>query len=230
MGARDSDDDIRKYLPDLDTILREADPARGQAKLQEAQDNPELDKALAELKQGLKDGESPFEFPTVPVRGKGAAEVGPVTAPIAAPAGKRGPREERRWMRGWIICAFALLGVLGSLAMVVIVSKAPPVPPVASAVVSRAVPTGSGRASASGAATTASPVASADAGVHREEPPAPSTTGAPSSLPSASAAPAVAPPVVPKLPKQGGAGAPPPPASTSAPSASPPPPAPKFVE
>ena len=47
MAARDSDDDIRKYLPDLSTILREADPARAKEKLAKAQDNPELDAALA---------------------------------------------------------------------------------------------------------------------------------------------------------------------------------------
>lgn len=47
MAARDSDDDIRKYLPDLSTILREADPARAKEKLTKAQDNPELDAALA---------------------------------------------------------------------------------------------------------------------------------------------------------------------------------------
>jgi len=51
MAARDSDDDIRNYLPDLNTILREADPARAKEKLAKAQDNPELDAALAHAKR-----------------------------------------------------------------------------------------------------------------------------------------------------------------------------------
>ncbi len=48
MARRDSDDDIRKLFPDLKTILRHADPAHAERMLREAQDNPELDEALAE--------------------------------------------------------------------------------------------------------------------------------------------------------------------------------------
>ncbi len=51
---RDSDDDIRKYLPDLKTILRHADPAYSDEVLREAMDNPELDAALEERKRGLE--------------------------------------------------------------------------------------------------------------------------------------------------------------------------------
>lgn len=61
MGARDSDDDIRNYLPDLSTIMRKADPAYGEKILREAMDNPELDAALAERRKETSDGGDPAE-------------------------------------------------------------------------------------------------------------------------------------------------------------------------
>jgi hypothetical protein len=90
MGARDSDDNIQKYLPDLATIRREADPAYAEKKLREALNNPELDAALAELKEELKEGEHPFAFPSVPpvlkAQGGGAASTaGASTQAVAAP-------------------------------------------------------------------------------------------------------------------------------------------------
>ena len=55
MSKRDrkSEDDIRKLLPDVATILRHADPAYSEKMLQEAMDNPELDAALEDRKRGL---------------------------------------------------------------------------------------------------------------------------------------------------------------------------------
>ena len=87
MAARDSDDDIRKYIADVDTIVKGADPARRKEQLRRAQDNPELDQALEELNDGLKEGESPFAFPIVHLRpkGQGAAEAVTATAKAASP-------------------------------------------------------------------------------------------------------------------------------------------------
>jgi hypothetical protein len=69
MRKRDSEDDIRKYLPDVATILKRADPARSEQLYREAMDNPELDAALAERRQRLgedADGEQGAEAMTLP--------------------------------------------------------------------------------------------------------------------------------------------------------------------
>lgn len=75
MGARDSDDDIRKYLPDLKAIRRAADPAYSDKMLQEALDNPELDAALVEMKQGASPSAPPGG--SAPPTPEGSAEPQP---------------------------------------------------------------------------------------------------------------------------------------------------------
>jgi hypothetical protein len=79
MGKRDSEDDIRYYLPDLATILKRADPARSDKNYREAMDNPELDAALAERRQRLGEDDGM----TIP--GPAAAN-GAVSMPEAQPA------------------------------------------------------------------------------------------------------------------------------------------------
>ena len=154
MGAKDSYDDIRKYLPDLDAITRAADPALAEEKHRKAVDNPELDRALAELKRGLKEGEAPFEFPVVPgwstteaaneaawvapSRWRGSAPaVEKAALPSAlAPAmttlvssglgrGSKAPRDGgRRALSPWLVSALAVLAVVGPVALIAILSQA----------------------------------------------------------------------------------------------------------
>lgn len=51
MPARDSDDDIRKYMPDFKAILRTADPAVAAEKRRAALDAPEVAEVIAELRE-----------------------------------------------------------------------------------------------------------------------------------------------------------------------------------
>ena len=98
MAARDSDDDIRKYLPDTSAILREAAPARAKAKLAKAQDNPELDAALAQV-QPARPSERPSEaspWAAEPIGIAATALPSSLAAPLvvkeaAAPRRKRAP-------------------------------------------------------------------------------------------------------------------------------------------
>ncbi|WP_434042349.1 MULTISPECIES: hypothetical protein [Sorangium] len=84
MGARD-DDDIRKYMPDLKTIARTADPALAEERYREAINNPELDRALDDLRQGVQPGRAPFEFPVVVAPPKQAKAPAPGPAAPVAP-------------------------------------------------------------------------------------------------------------------------------------------------
>ncbi|XYH99212.1 hypothetical protein ACMHYB_05440 [Sorangium sp. So ce1128] len=103
MGSnKDSDDDIRQYLPDLESIRREADPAVAERKLQQALDNPELDRALSEMQQHKATGQPLFQFPVVPALPKGqqavpqgaAVPVGPPPLPgVAAQRGAVVPQQ-----------------------------------------------------------------------------------------------------------------------------------------
>ncbi|XXY45672.1 hypothetical protein WME91_37300 [Sorangium sp. So ce269] len=70
MGSNKDSDDIRQYLPDLESIRREADPAVAERKLQQALDNPELDRALSEMQQQKPTGQPLFQFPVVPALAK----------------------------------------------------------------------------------------------------------------------------------------------------------------
>jgi hypothetical protein len=185
MGARDSDDDIRKYIADVDSIVKGADPARRKEQLRRAQDNPELDQALEELNDGLKDGESPFAFPIVHLRPKGQvgpdAKAGspwaseapeiergalpsslgpnaapPVTTPIP-PEPVKPARGKRRALPSWRVGALAVLAALSPVTIVLIFLRLH-----APVVTAPSVPSASAQASAPSIATaSASPQAPA---------------------------------------------------------------------
>ncbi|CAN90790.1 hypothetical proline rich protein [Sorangium cellulosum So ce56] len=70
MGSNKDSDDIRQYLPDLESIRREADPEVAERKLRQAQNNPELDRALTEMQQQKPTGQPLFQFPVVPALAK----------------------------------------------------------------------------------------------------------------------------------------------------------------
>ncbi|WP_437288818.1 hypothetical protein [Sorangium sp. So ce406] len=83
MGSNKDSDDIRQYLPDLESIRREADPEVAEQKLRQAQNNPELDRALSEMQQQKPTGQPLFQFPVVPALGKGQPAV-PLPLPVRA--------------------------------------------------------------------------------------------------------------------------------------------------
>jgi len=63
MSTRDSDTDLGKVFPDVETMQREADPSRRRAKLEQALDTPPVvDAALTLLRHGLKEGEDPLYY------------------------------------------------------------------------------------------------------------------------------------------------------------------------
>ncbi|WP_437798768.1 hypothetical protein [Sorangium sp. So ce693] len=82
MGSNKDSDDIRQYLPDLESIRREADPEVAEQKLRQAQNNPELDRALSEMQQQKPTGQPLFQFPVVPALGK--ERTGPPPLPVQA--------------------------------------------------------------------------------------------------------------------------------------------------
>ncbi|WP_438027116.1 hypothetical protein [Sorangium sp. So ce233] len=84
MGSNKDSDDIRQYLPDLESIRREADPEVAERKLRQAQNNPELDRALSEMQQQKPTGQPLFQFPVVPALAK--ERTGPAPFPQAVPA------------------------------------------------------------------------------------------------------------------------------------------------
>src|SRR5690242_7124134 len=94
MGKRDSEDDIRNYLPDLATIVKRADPAYSEKLYREAMDNPELDQALAERKRWLEQhggdegDETTANAGARPSAGAVSADAAPTAAPthISAPS------------------------------------------------------------------------------------------------------------------------------------------------
>ncbi|WP_438034839.1 hypothetical protein [Sorangium sp. So ce204] len=85
MGSNKDSDDIRQYLPDLESIRREADPEVAERKLRQAQNNPELDRALTEMQQQKATGQPLFQFPVVPALAKGHPAVPPPLPVQAAP-------------------------------------------------------------------------------------------------------------------------------------------------
>ncbi|WP_437636421.1 hypothetical protein [Sorangium sp. So ce854] len=85
MGSNKDSDDIRQYLPDLESIRREADPEVAEQKLRQAQNNPELDRALSEMEQQKATGQPLFQFPVVPALGKGQPAVPPPLPVRAVP-------------------------------------------------------------------------------------------------------------------------------------------------
>ncbi|WP_437549440.1 hypothetical protein WME97_03215 [Sorangium sp. So ce367] len=82
MGSNKDSDDIRQYLPDLESIRREADPEVAERKLQQALNNPELDRALTEMQQQKPTGQPLFQFPVVPALAK--ERTGPPPLPVQA--------------------------------------------------------------------------------------------------------------------------------------------------
>ncbi|WP_437715549.1 hypothetical protein WMF45_03515 [Sorangium sp. So ce448] len=82
MGSNKDSDDIRQYLPDLESIRREADPEVAERKLRQAQNNPELDRALTEMQQQKPTGQPLFQFPVVPALAK--ERTGPPPLPVQA--------------------------------------------------------------------------------------------------------------------------------------------------
>ncbi|XXY45682.1 hypothetical protein WME91_37350 [Sorangium sp. So ce269] len=73
-------------IPDLESIRREADPAVAERKLQQALDNPELDRALSEMQQQKPTGQPLFQFPVVPALAKGHQAVPQgVAVPLGPP-------------------------------------------------------------------------------------------------------------------------------------------------
>ena len=102
MATRDSDTDLGKVFPDVETMQREADPSRRRAKLEQALDTPPVvDAALTLLRHGLKDGEDPlyYEVPrheprpeqqdTTPTGAEGDAAPSPWSTEVGEPL----PRE-----------------------------------------------------------------------------------------------------------------------------------------
>ncbi|WP_437906967.1 hypothetical protein WME95_03330 [Sorangium sp. So ce327] len=85
MGSNKDSDDIRQYLPDLESIRREADPEVAERKLQQALNNPELDRALTEMQQQKPTGQPLFQFPVVPALAKGQPAVPPPLPVQAVP-------------------------------------------------------------------------------------------------------------------------------------------------
>jgi hypothetical protein len=129
MNARNSDDDLRNFMPDMAAIRRAADPAYAERKLREALNNPELDKALAE------------------VRALKAEEATMTASSIKAPA----PLSRAAPPRKAAVYTLAVLAALVPAGLVlVLVKREPPAAQVA-------VPAGSGPASVNAAATSAAP-------------------------------------------------------------------------
>ncbi|WP_438008004.1 hypothetical protein WME89_04380 [Sorangium sp. So ce321] len=90
MSSNKDSDDIRQYLPDLESIRREADPAVAERKLQQALNNPELDRALSEMQQQKPTGQPLFQFPVVPALARGQAVAPGAVVPQHGAAAPRG--------------------------------------------------------------------------------------------------------------------------------------------
>jgi hypothetical protein len=110
MTARDSDDDLRKYMPDRATILREADPRHAEEKYRSALANPELDEALAEVRTGPQ------------AKAKAKVKAGAVATP-REPSSAKGSRV-RLVLPRWLIHTLAVLAVLVPAALVLVFTRA----------------------------------------------------------------------------------------------------------
>ena len=118
MAARDSDDDIRKYLPDLTTILREADPARAKEKLEKAQDNPELDAALAHAQRPSARPSDASLWGTEPA-GIAAVALTParVAPPVVVVKEPEARRRKRALFPAWAKAIAAVIAVVGPVTL-----------------------------------------------------------------------------------------------------------------
>ena len=85
MAARDSDDDIRKYMPDFNTILRTADPAVAAAKRRAALDAPGVAEVITEIREDNEVTLSAVVAVAVPPRAVAVAVVS--ASPWSATAG-----------------------------------------------------------------------------------------------------------------------------------------------
>ncbi len=118
MAARDSDDDIRKYLPELSAILREADPARAKEKLTRAQDNPELDAALAQVPP-QRPSERPSEASRWAAPPVGIA-AGALPSSLAAPPvvkEREAPQSRRAPFSSWAKGIAAVIAAIGPVTL-----------------------------------------------------------------------------------------------------------------
>jgi hypothetical protein len=139
MPTRDIDDDTHKYMPDLKTILRTADPKVAAATRRKALDAPEVAEAIAELREdsevtqpigvGAAAASAASASPWSTMAGTGAGAAGidkaalpSALAPMAAPpvvrdAGESTPagsQQERKRKKGlplWMTGGAAVLAV-----------------------------------------------------------------------------------------------------------------------
>jgi hypothetical protein len=132
MSERKSDEDIRKYLPDLATILREADPARAREKRREAAVSVDLDAAMAERKHDLPEGDDPLYYTVnragrAPASPPGAADVSacralarPLPSPLPVVRVVPVPRPAARAWPRWLSAALAIFAVIGPVAVAIL--------------------------------------------------------------------------------------------------------------
>jgi hypothetical protein len=245
VSGRKSEDDIRKYLPDLDAVLRTADPEAAKERRRQA---------LAELKgeygEEVDEAAIPPSAGASPWANAGATEIDRsalpsalapgVVPPVTTPIKKEGSEERRRGgaFPGWLKGVAAVIGVLGPLVVLLLLQNLPSSKTndrgdgTSAALTS----TGTGAAPSPMVAKSAAPSASPPAGSTAvpTAPPAPGSAVVPVPSNTASAVPAVpsasagASSAVAKKPPARTPdpydAATPPPAKTSAPAATPNPP------
>jgi hypothetical protein len=147
MSHSDSDDDLQKYMPRREDILREADPAYREKKLRDA------------VNEARKEGPSPYEIPISELQRSASTQGAALRTPQVTKRSAATPRRKRA-VPAWAVYTMAVLAVLGPAALVFVLVKAPP--PSAG----RANPaSGAGTESANGAATSAGALPPGDADV-----------------------------------------------------------------
>lgn len=148
MPARDSDDDIRKYMPDFKTILRTADPAVASETRRAALDAPEVAEVIAELRED-NEVTLPVGVALPPRAGAAAASASPWAAaadgainkavlpsslaPNAAPPVVRDSAEvtpkraetAKKKFPGWASSVAAVVAVVGPTTLAVILLSRP---------------------------------------------------------------------------------------------------------
>jgi hypothetical protein len=132
VSGRKSEDDIRKYLPDLDAVLRTADPEAAKERRRQA---------LAELKgehgEEVDEAAIPPSAGASPWANAGAAEIDRsalpsalapgVVPPVTTPIKKEGTDDRRRGgaFPGWLKGVAAVIGVLGPLVVLLLLQNLP---------------------------------------------------------------------------------------------------------
>jgi hypothetical protein len=254
MPARDSDDDIRKYMPDFKAILRAADPAVAAETRRAALDAPEVAEVIAEIRE---DNEVTLPAAAVTAAAPRAVAVAVVDAspwavageidkaalpsshapnaapPVvrdAMPATPKAQKTATRKFPGWASSVAAVIAVVGPCTFAVVLLSRP------TQNGGVTVPSANAGASVSSAAvppvvTGAAPVSMQAPGVPPVAPSAESDAGAapPVVVPSAAIAPSARPLLRPAVPRV--VPAPEPPAAV-VPSATPPltPPKPVVID